>query len=147
MDILWYNELMKKCVGCRILFTKPHQIKFCSNKCQIDYQHKQWVERWKKGKVNGNIGITVRNISAHLKRYLEEKFGNKCFRCGWNKKHPVTGVIPLEIDHIDGNAENNLETNLSLLCPNCHALTPFYKNMNKGNGRKWRMNKYIRNSK
>jgi hypothetical protein len=34
---------------------------------------------------------------------------------------------------------------LRVLCPNCHALTPFYKNMNRGNGRKWRMDKYIKN--
>jgi 5-methylcytosine-specific restriction endonuclease McrA len=105
------------------------------------------VIRWKGGKVNGNIGITTQNISGHLKRYLMEKFERKCSMCAWNRKHPITGVTPLEIDHIDGNAENNAETNLRLLCPNCHALTPFYKNMNKGKGRAWRMKKYIKNGK
>ena len=35
-----------------------------------------------------------------------------------------------------GNFENNSETNLTLLCPNCHSLTPTYKGANKGNGRK-----------
>ncbi len=91
------------------------------------------------------MGITVRGISRHLKRFLVEKFGNKCVVCGWSKRHPVTHNVPLEIDHIDGNSENNLEKNLQLLCPNCHALTPFFKNLNKGKGRKWRMNKYIKN--
>ncbi len=76
---------------------------------------------------------------------MSEKFGNRCLACGWSSAHPVTGVVPLEIDHIDGNAENNSESNLRLLCPNCHALTPFYKNLNKGNGRKWRTDKYIKN--
>jgi hypothetical protein len=103
------------------------------------------VEQWKDGRVDGNIGISARNISAHLRRYLLEKFGNKCSKCGWCKKHPITGTVPLEIDHVDGNAENNKEDNLRLLCPNCHALTPFYKNLNKGSGRKWRMVKYIKN--
>ena len=111
----------------------------------MDYQHIKWVEDWKKGKVDGNIGISVRNFSGHLKKYLIEKYGNKCCICGWNKQHPVTGVVPVEIDHIDGNAENSLEKNLRLICPNCHSLTPFYKNMNKGKGRSWRMNKYIKN--
>jgi 5-methylcytosine-specific restriction endonuclease McrA len=95
--------------------------------------------------VDGNVGVTARNISKHLKKYLGEKFGNRCFECGWSERHPVTGVIPLEIDHIDGNAENNSEPNLRLLCPNCHALTPFYKNLNRGKGRRWRMDKYIKN--
>lgn len=74
-----------------------------------------------------------------------EKFGEKCSMCLWSKRHEVTGKVPLEIDHIDGNSENNSETNLRLLCPNCHALTPHFKNLNKGNGRSWRKNKYIKN--
>lgn len=90
--------------------------------------------------------MSAKNLSKHLKRYLIDKYGNECCICGWNKRHPFTGIVPLEIDHIDGNAENNLESNLRLVCPNCHALTPFYKNLNKGQGRKWRMDKYIKNS-
>jgi nitrate reductase cytochrome c-type subunit len=136
---------MKKCANCGADLVRRHQAKFCSNKCQFLYQHKNWIKEWKEGKINGNIGITARNISKHLKNYLGEKFGNRCFECEWNKKHPVTGVVPLEIDHVDGNAENNSESNLRLLCPNCHALTPFYKNLNRGKGRKWRMDKYIKN--
>jgi 5-methylcytosine-specific restriction endonuclease McrA len=112
----------------------------------MDYQHGQWLKSWKTGGVHGNIGITARNISTHLRRYLIEKSGHKCVVCGWNKKHPVTGLVPLEIDHVDGNSENNKEDNLQVICPNCHALTPFFKNLNKGKGRKWRMKKYIKNA-
>ena len=132
------------CISCGRVLTLRHKIKYCSNKCQMDHNYKIWVNSWKKGKQNGNIGITVKNISRNLRRYLHEKFRNRCSLCGWNKKHPLTGVVPVEIDHIDGNAENNRENNLRLLCPNCHALTPFFRNMNKGNGRRWRTNKYIR---
>lgn len=39
--------------------------------------------------------------------------------------------IPLELDHIDGNPNNNSLTNLRLLCPNCHAMTPTYRGKNK----------------
>jgi len=36
----------------------------------------------------------------------------------------------LDLDHIDGNRENNLDENLRLLCPTCHAQTPTYKGKN-----------------
>jgi 5-methylcytosine-specific restriction endonuclease McrA len=56
-----------------------------------------------------------------------------CMRCrrGTWEGQP----IPLELDHIDGDRTNNLLTNLRLLCPNCHALTPTYRGRNIG---RWR---------
>lgn len=53
--------------------------------------------------------------------------------CSCCKKRTWLGnQIPLELDHIDGNTDNNLLKNLRLLCPNCHALTPTYRGKNKG---------------
>ena len=136
---------LRFCAGCGTKLLIRHKIKFCSNKCQCDLKYRTKIDLWKNGKLSGGVGITARNLAAWLRKYLIEKYDNKCSVCGWNKKHPLTDVVPLEVDHIDGNSENNLEKNLRLLCPNCHALTPFYKNMNKGKGRKWRMKKYIKN--
>ena len=48
--------------------------------------------------------------------------------------NPYTKTVPLEIEHIDGNATNNMEDNLILLCPNCHSLTKTYRGANKGSG-------------
>lgn len=53
----------------------------------------------------------------------------RCSCCGgieW-----LGSLIPLELDHIDGNNKNNSIENLRLLCPNCHALTPTYRGKNK----------------
>jgi len=74
-------------------------------------------------------------VSAHVKRYLREKFGDKCCLCGWAEINPKTGKVPLVADHIDGRWRNNAEVNLRLLCPNCDSLTPTYAALNKGSGR------------
>lgn len=113
---------------------KGKQTKYCSNQCQMDYQHRQWIIRWKEGKESGLKGKY--GISGHLKRYLFDKYNYQCARCGWNKINPFTGTLPLEVEHLDGNYLNNSEENLILLCPNCHSLTATYKGANKGKGRK-----------
>lgn len=71
-----------------------------------------------------------------LRSHLFKLRGKQCECCKlstWNGKE-----IPIELDHIDGNAGNNLPSNLRLLCPTCHAQTPTHKSKNKGNGRKSR---------
>ena len=113
--------------------------KYCSNFCQLEYEHKLWIEEYKK--INeenpdfGTIGKKWKQMSRHLRRYIFDKYENKCCICGWSKINPYTNTLPLEIDHIDGNANNNREENLQLLCPNCHSLTKNYRGANKGNGR------------
>ena len=109
--------------------------KFCSNKCQAEYEYKQFIENWKNGEESGLSGEY--GISRHIRRYLFEKYNCSCQICGWNEMNPFTGNIPLEIHHIDGDYTNNKEENLQLLCPNHHSLTESFKNHNK-NGRKGR---------
>ena len=69
--------------------------------------------------------------SDRLRRRLirEKVFDEKCTNC--NRRNWLGETIPLELDHIDGNNQNNLLSNLRLLCPNCHALTPTYRGKNK----------------
>ena len=134
----------KKCLFCLKQLVTKFQIKYCSNKCQKEYLYKIFIDKWRKGLVNGTIGVNIRFTSKHIRRYLIETTGEKCSQCGWNARHSITGRVPLEIDHADGNSENGIESNLRLLCPNCHSLTLFYKNLNRGMGRKWRMKKYIK---
>lgn len=127
-----------KCIDCDGI-TKRRGYKYCSNKCQIEYQYKVQVMKWKSGLTNDNIGISTRVVAKFIRRYLLEKYNNKCSLCFWDKVHPVTGHVPLEVDHIDGNSENNVESNLRILCPNCHSLTHSFRNLNKGKGRGWRL--------
>jgi len=128
-EIIKKAKTKKNCKECG----KECKKTYCSNKCQNDYQHKKTIEKWKSGEI-----ISLKTI----RRYLFEKYKNKCAECGWDKVNQYTGNIPLEVEHIDGNSENNLEENLTLLCPCCHSLTKTYKGANKGNGRHYRRERY-----
>lgn len=126
-----------QCLNCSHP-TKRKTYKYCSNKCQSDFRYKEFIKEWKEGLINGCKGDQFPQLSNHIRRYLIDKFEEKCCICGWNKRHHVTNKVPLEVNHIDGDSLNNLESNLQLLCPNCHSLTENFRNLNKGKGRSFR---------
>lgn len=126
-----------ECLNCQNNLDK-FETKFCSRKCQLDWQYQEYISNWKLGLETGIVGKQTRDVSNHVRRYLNLKYEEKCCLCGWNQRNPVTNKIPLQVHHIDGNADNNTEDNLQLLCPNCHSLTETFGNLNKGQGRDWR---------
>jgi hypothetical protein len=68
--------------------------------------------------------------STTRRKHLIRVRGHQCENC---KRKTWMGMeIPLQTHHIDGNADNNNENNLKLLCPNCHTLTPNYSGKNMG---------------
>lgn len=76
------------------------------------------------------------------KQRLISERSHRCERCQLDTWESVP--IPLEMDHIDGNTENNEKSNLRLLCCNCHALTPTYKGKNMGKANTARAHYYRR---
>jgi len=122
----------KNCLYCDKKCNKFGQI-YCSNKCQFDLKYQRYIKRWLLGKESG---VGKLHISSHVKRWMLETYGRKCQECGWNKINNMINKVPLELHHIDGNYRNNKPQNLRLLCPNCHSLTPTFRALNKGNGRK-----------
>lgn len=129
-----------KCAYCG----KPiySERKFCSCACFSKFQQEEYIKKWKEGKEDGLSGEY--NLSRRIRNYLMEKHSCKCQKCGWGEINPYTNTIPLEVHHKDGNYLNNQESNLELLCPNCHSLTETLKNHNK-NGRKNRKKYYQKN--
>ena len=125
---------MKGCSNCNKEI--PNRNKYCSLECQKEYEYKIYIDEWKHGQRDGMRGQY--QLSMHIKSYLLKKYDYKCSKCGWGEINPYTKKIPLEIEHIDGNYENNLEENLTVLCPNCHSLTSTYKGANLNFGRKSR---------
>jgi Zn finger protein HypA/HybF involved in hydrogenase expression len=122
------EKLEKQCLYCNKKI--PNRNVYCSNKCQGDYKTKLIFENIEKG----DKTLYVNNY----RNYLILKYGEKCMDCGWGEINPITNKVPIQLEHIDGNSENNSLENLKILCPNCHSLTPTFGALNKGNGRELR---------
>jgi hypothetical protein len=132
----------KVCPMCQTTFVGYN--KYCSKVCLTRLEsltssarqssnYLNYIADWEAGKVSGTKGTG--GVSNYVKRYLFEKFNGKCCKCGWKEINPTTKHTPLEVHHCDGDWKNSSEENLQLLCPNCHAITPTYKALNKGRGR------------
>lgn len=67
---------------------------------------------------------------AVIKRIILKDQNHLCALCGitdfWNGS-----LLIFHLDHIDGNNQNSLRTNLRLVCPNCHSQTDTYASKNK----------------
>ena len=114
------------CVNCGTESIWSHQKSniYCSNTCSGEARFKKTVEKFNLGEVSER---------ATLRKVLTETVGYKCSCCGisdYNNKPLV-----LQVDHIDGNAGNNMPTNVRLICPNCHSQTDSFSGSNKGSGR------------
>jgi len=69
---------------------------------------------------------------SHKKALIKER-GHKCEGCGLTRWQE--SIIPLELEHIDGDNRNNIKENLKLLCCNCHALTSTWRGRNINTGK------------
>lgn len=99
------------------------------------------IELW----ISGNISVTWagphKETKSFVKDYLKTVRGDRCENCSFDKKSPSGNSI-IQLEHIDGNYQNNTIENLQLLCPNCHAMTETYGRKNKNGGRKYRKKYY-----
>lgn len=132
------NKLREKkkygdCLSCGNSLNRKDRT-YCSSSCQHEFRRKQKFELIE----SGDISLS----SRWYKKYLIHIHGEKCMECGWCEVNQYSGKIPIELEHIDGNSENNDLSNLKLLCPNHHSLTPTYKALNTGNGRYSRRKRY-----
>lgn len=117
---------LSNCLYCNKEFvycTTRSTGKFCSVKCSSEYK----VNTVSKNRIENGLVDQPQT----LKTYLTNIRGYKCEECDifeWRGKK-----LSLHLDHIDGNSDNNLPSNIRLLCPNCHSLTDTYTGRNTKN--------------
>ena len=103
--------------------------------CYLTQVQNEKLEAWLK---TGIIPIQVQSsIKEPYRSYILRQQNNKCAICHitneWNDK-PLVFVL----DHIDGDATNNVRTNLRLTYPNCDSQLDTFKSKNKNSKRSFR---------
>ena len=145
-DSYSYAEVIKA-MGLHITGNNYRKLKNRIKKYNIDISHFTGVQ-WRKSPVHKdrdpakdskekwrleeilcpNSPVTQKVLRGYIRRHNVIKY--ECVECGcngiWRGK-----VLPLELDHIDGDDHNNTPTNLRYLCPNCHAQTVTFRGKNK----------------
>ena len=99
----------------------PERLKKVFDEKQIDYSHFKG-HAWNKKEIEiseiNDFGVlnktSIRNILLKERPY-------QCEYCGISDW--MGNSLTLEVHHKDGNSNNNVRTNLILLCPNCHSQT------------------------
>ena len=69
--------------------------------------------------------VSIKSGTLRIRLIQEGYKENKCEECGineWNGK-----MLVLELDHKNGNHNDNHLENLQILCPNCHSQTPTFR--------------------
>lgn len=133
IQLIMRGEIKNKCNNCK----KVHLTKnlFCSSTCRKEFRFRENLKKIKKGELKDTNRETIKKTVLTLK-------GHKCEIC---KTEEWQGEkIPLILDHIDGDHNNNKLSNLRLVCPNCDAQLPTYKSKNRGKGRKNRTIEYYK---
>ena len=132
-------------------------VHYCSIKCvharKLSEESKDKIRRKLVGRKYSKERIASALLKQRLsyeKRLLEVDFSSlkwdrinkriileqekKCNKCGLSEWMGLP--IALELEHKDGNHQNNSHDNLEALCPNCHSQTKTWRGRNMA-GRKY----------
>lgn len=124
------------CKRCNKKIYSQNQTGYCYD-CLVEVRRQETLKKWKEtGDTGCGVSTTLRNC---IRDYIFQKQNEKCAICNlearWNGKE-----LHFILDHIDGDASNDFEDNLRLVCPNCDSQLDTYKSRNKNSARIHRKN-------
>lgn len=128
------SKKVKHCAHCGGVKAGPVGL-YCSVACHQAHLFAELFARFTRNEQVAGSPKLFRRLVLHRDGHI----CSKCQNTEWQGSE-----IPLELEHIDGDSENNLACNLKMLCPNCHAQTLTYKSKNKGRGRHARRERYAK---
>lgn len=132
-----YNLNPKLCKQCQQPLTRDQKNdgnEFCCSSCAAIYTSSlkpkviQPPLKYKL-KSNDDTPFDMLTYNNKIRRIMKEQ-DNSCAHC--HRDNWMGYPIKFQIDHIDGNRENNTRDNLEALCPTCHSFTPTWGAKNKG---------------
>jgi len=129
-----HGEAPTYCIICGVK-NDSYIRRFCSRKCFQEDRYRVYIEEWLNGNQTGCHDSANSSIAGPVRRWITERSGDECEKCGWSVVNEFTGKVPLQIHHKDGNSLHNTPDNLEHLCPNCHSLTDTFGGANRGKGR------------
>ena len=90
---------------------------------QLNIDTAHWTGRaWNKGQQLKDWSEYTKKCSIRKHLLKTTKKCNSCNRTKW-----LGQPIKLEVHHKDGDRTNNNIYNLSIVCPNCHSMTPNFR--------------------
>ena len=130
---LYYKRKTKFiiCLNCFKYSEVANASKFCSYKCQNDKARIDFILSVENGLNDGLLSCNVGRLSGHYHTYFKNKFYNdlyvkKILPCckipihkNWINENGDVAIM--EINHINGNHQNNKLNNLEYICSNCHS--------------------------
>jgi Zn finger protein HypA/HybF involved in hydrogenase expression len=158
------------CMYCEQPIESAHAKKFCNSSCSAKYNNrirkprsaesrkktsesiKALGPRSEETKIKALLSYSISRVKylfdtpfdslekqSKRTRIIIEQEG-KCAHCRISEW--MGQPVCFEMDHIDGNNQNNKRDNLEILCPNCHSNTPTWKGRNSKRDRT-KINEYI----
>lgn len=125
------------CKNCDEQITRRNNTKYCSQKCQQEFDRSRRIEDW----LESGVALIGTKSSHYIRKFLLEEQKNKCDICGCDPIHNGKPLIFI-LDHISGNASDNTRQNLRMICPNCDTQLSTFAGRNLGNGRFKRRQRY-----